>query len=336
MTWPFENDTSAITKKIAKNDIDKNRVKKVFSLTTIVFATALLMMLIMFESGYETTKDRMAEGQPQVVFYDLSQQQIELLYSEENIESIKVTETENGYDASITIVDATKMTQYGFSSAVDNISSKYDIHHVTRNDLFMDSLPNGGLLNQKNMVLMGVAIFIIIVSALVIYNVFYLSVVNQVRQFGQLRTVGMTQQQTKKIMRYERKFLCRIGVPIGLLIGDLAGYLLQPDGWDWIAAVVWGIIISVIINFVVKVSLNRPTKIALSISPILSSKYMMERFDCKVTNKEKRKLSSLGLAIISITSHWKSILVSVLSLGLSGLLFVLAATYTASIIQSLL
>ena len=49
MTWPFENDTSAITKKIAKNDIDKNRVKKVFSLTTIVFATALLMMLIMFE-----------------------------------------------------------------------------------------------------------------------------------------------------------------------------------------------------------------------------------------------------------------------------------------------
>ena len=308
MTWPFENDTSAITKKIAKNDIDKNRVKKVFSLTTIVFATALLMMLIMFESGYETTKDRMAEGQPQVVFYDLSQQQIELLYSEENIESIKVTETENGYDASITIVDATKMTQYGFSSAVDNISSKYDIHHVTRNDLFIDSLPNGGLLNQKNMVLMGVAIFIIIVSALVIYNVFYLSVVNQVRQFGQLRTVGMTQQQTKKIIRYERKILCRIGVPIGLLIGGLAGYLLQPDGWDWIAAVFWGIIISLIINFVVKVSLNRPTKIALSISPILSSKYMMERFDCKVTNKEKRKLSSLGLAIISITSHWKSIL----------------------------
>ena len=200
MTWPFENDTSAITKKIAKNDIDKNRVKKVFSLTTIVFATALLMMLIMFESGYETTKDRMAEGQPQVVFYDLSQQQIELLYSEENIESIKVTETENGYDASITIVDATKMTQYGFSSAVDNISSKYDIHHVTRNDLFMDSLPNGGLLNQKNMVLMGVAIFIIIVSALVIYNVFYLSVVNQVEMSRNVQS-GNTQNLKSTVIQ---------------------------------------------------------------------------------------------------------------------------------------
>lgn len=140
----------------------------------------------------------------------------------------------------------------------------------------------------------------------------------------------MADKSKAKVIK-KLKILCRIGVPIGLLIGGLAGYLLQPDGWDWIAAVFWGIIISLIINFVVKVSLNRPTKIALSISPILSSKYMMERFDCKVTNKEKRKLSSLGLAIISITSHWKSILVSVLSLGLSGLLFVLAATYTASI-----
>lgn len=68
MTWPFENNTNAITKKIAKNDIDKNRVKKVFSLTTIVFATALLMMLVMFESGYETTKDRMAEGNHKLFF----------------------------------------------------------------------------------------------------------------------------------------------------------------------------------------------------------------------------------------------------------------------------
>jgi len=28
MTWPFENDTSAITKKIAKNDIDKTELKR--------------------------------------------------------------------------------------------------------------------------------------------------------------------------------------------------------------------------------------------------------------------------------------------------------------------
>ena len=68
MTWPFENDTSAITKKIAKNDIDKNRVKKGFSLTTIVFATALLMMLIMFESGYETTKIEWQKGSHKLFF----------------------------------------------------------------------------------------------------------------------------------------------------------------------------------------------------------------------------------------------------------------------------
>ena len=51
----------------------------------------------------------------------------------------------------------------------------------------------------------------------------------------------------------------------------------------------------------------------------------------RLLTKKNENYLLLGLAIISITSHWKSILVSVLSLGLSGLLFVLAATYTASI-----
>ena len=47
MTWPFENDTSAITKKIAKNDIDKNRVKKGFSLTTIVFESSPILLVFL-------------------------------------------------------------------------------------------------------------------------------------------------------------------------------------------------------------------------------------------------------------------------------------------------
>ena len=215
-----------------------------------------------------------------------------------------------------------------FSSAVDNISSKYDIHHVTRNDLFMDSLPNGGLLNQKNMVLIGVGnlhyncecfsnlqcfLFICCKSGAAIWAASY------------CRNDTAANKENHPLRK--KIFMQNWGSDWSTNWWP-CWIFVATDGWDWIAAVVWGIIISVIINFVVKVSLNRPTKIALSISPILSSKYMMERFDCKVTNKEKRKLSSLGLAIISITSHWKSILVSVLSLGLSGLLFVLAATYT--------
>ena len=219
MTWPFENDTSAITKKIAKNDIDKNRVKKVFSLTTIVFATALLMMLVMFESGYETTKDRMAEGQPQVVFYDLSQQQIELLYSEENIESIKVTETENGYDASITIVDATKMTQYGFSSAVDNISSKYDIHHVA-------IASKEATIRQVGISIIGVTLFLLLFSIITFASTIITNIATKKREYAMFQSIGMTRKQTEKMALCESCVLAIGSLILTLILGIILGQIL--------------------------------------------------------------------------------------------------------------
>ena len=176
MPMPFEYDTKSMVRKIAKNDISKNRVKKLFSIITISLATALLMTLTLFESGYEISKDRLAAGQPQVIFSNVSREQADLLRSDEHIETITVTDAENGYDVQATIVDAAKMTQYGFSTVVNKVASQYSIRRVIKNELFMDSLPDGGMLNQKNAIIVGISIFIILVSALVIYNIFYLSI----------------------------------------------------------------------------------------------------------------------------------------------------------------
>lgn len=330
MVLPFEKSTNSI-KQIARNDISKNKIRKVFSIITISLATALIMALAMFESGYEISKDRLAAGQPQVIFSEVSEQQVGLLRSDEHIETIAVTDSKNGYDAQVTIIDATKMTQYGFSTVVNKIAAEYSIRHVIKNELFMDSLPDGGLLNQNNAIIVGISIFVIFVSALVIYNIFYLSITNQVQQFGQLRTIGMTQKQIKMVIRHERKRLCRVSIPVGLLIGGFIGYLLQPNGWDWGRAITLSVLIALIITFVVKISLNKPAKVASSISPISSSKYVGSMNNYSTPHKLKRKLSPLGISVISITANWKKEIVSLLSLGLCGFLFVLAATYSASI-----
>lgn len=202
---------------------------------------------------------------------------------------------------------------------------------VIKNELFMDSLPDGGLLNQKNAIIVAIFFFVIFISAMMIYNIFYLSITNQVQQFGQLRTIGMTQKQIKTIIRYERKRLCRISIPIGLFIGGFIGYLLQPNGWDWRYAIILSVLIALIITFVVKISLSKPAKVASSISPISSSKYIGGMNNYSAPHKLKRKLSPLGLSMISIMANWKKEIVSLLSLGLCGLLFVLASTYSASI-----
>ena len=331
MTWLFDNDTKNIVKTIARNDITKNRNKKIFSIITISLATALLMTLAMFESGYEISKDRQTVGQPQVIFSEVSDQQVSWLRSDEHIETIIVTDTQKGHDAQVTIIDATKMTQYGFTTVVNKIASQYNIRRVIKSELFMDSLPDGGLLNQKNTIIVVISFFVVFVSALVIYNVFYLSVINQIQQFGQLRTIGMTQKQIKTVIRYERKHLCKISIPVGLLIGGFIGYLLQPKGWDWGRAIILSLLIAFAITFVVKISLSKPAKVASSISPINSSKYIGSMNSYNVSHKLKRRLSPLGLSMISITANWKKEMVSLLSLGLCGVLFVLAATYSASI-----
>ena len=47
MTWPFENDTSAITKKLALKSIKADRQKLLYTSFTIAIAVSLIMTLSM-------------------------------------------------------------------------------------------------------------------------------------------------------------------------------------------------------------------------------------------------------------------------------------------------
>ena len=42
MTWPFENDTSTIIKKLAKADLKEHRLKTLITAIIIVIATCLM------------------------------------------------------------------------------------------------------------------------------------------------------------------------------------------------------------------------------------------------------------------------------------------------------
>ena len=68
-------------------------------------------------------------------------------------------------------------------------------------------------------------------SGIVIYSIFYISVASNIRNYGQLRTIGTTKRQIKKMVYREGKLLAAIGIPIGLIVGNIIGYFLIPDGW---------------------------------------------------------------------------------------------------------
>ena len=57
-------------------------------------------------------------------------------------------------------------------------------------------------------------------SGIVIYSIFYISVASSIRNYGQLRTIGTTKRQIKKMVYREGKLLAAIAIPIGLVTGD--------------------------------------------------------------------------------------------------------------------
>ena len=63
---------------------------------------------------------------------------------------------------------------------------------------------------------------------LLIYNVFDMGVTNDVRQYGLLRTIGMTPKQVKGLVRKQAMYLFLIGTPIGVLLGILLGKGMLP------------------------------------------------------------------------------------------------------------
>ena len=46
MTWPFENDTSAVVKRISNRSISANRKRNLFTIVTIALAAALLLAIM--------------------------------------------------------------------------------------------------------------------------------------------------------------------------------------------------------------------------------------------------------------------------------------------------
>ncbi|HQQ89690.1 MAG TPA: FtsX-like permease family protein, partial [Oscillospiraceae bacterium] len=70
---------------------------------------------------------------------------------------------------------------------------------------------------------------IVLTGYLIIYNIFQISVSNDIRFYGLLKTIGTTGRQLRRIIRRQALTLCVIGIPAGLILGWLVGRALSPS-----------------------------------------------------------------------------------------------------------
>ena len=173
---------------------------------------------------------------------------------------------------------------------------------------------------------------------LIIYNIFQISVIQDIQSYGQLKTLGTTRRQIKKIINKQALLLSAIGIPIGLIIGFFIGRALVPalmNGTTYTSDA--GVVVTVnplifmgsaIFAFVtVYISVRKPAKIAGTISPIEAVRYTEN--DAGAFQAKKRldvKKSTSGakihrMALANLGRNRKRTILVIVSMTLSLVLF---------------
>ena len=305
MTLPFENNTTQVVKRLAKNSLKSGKLRNILIVLAIALSVALMSGLALYIASMETSNSRQLNNLQQVFFYDITETQCDMLRQDSRISEIRVTkygkrsEIENyiiwpmyieqseGKIQSVEIseghypiaenevaVDQSYLERIGenlsigdtisFSfydgtqetfvlSGLTNTGSTSDVYPIyfseqyaeTGNQLkdtlfvaaaqiqgakamtadeFLDTIhaigsdcgidrpsigENSGFVqsltfNPKNMLIaLCIGLVVMLAGVVVIYSIFYISIVNRIQYFGQLRTIGTTEKQIKRIVNRE-------------------------------------------------------------------------------------------------------------------------------------
>lgn len=234
------------------------------------------------------------------------------------------------YEVYVRLCDAESLGAEGCKERIYLIGSDAGIERkdVSPSRAFLESLSP----DTQLVMLYGILGAVILLACiLVIYGVFYLSVIGRIHQFGQLRTIGMTKKQIKKFISREGGILYLCSAPVGIAIGGIAGYLMIPDGFSIKNSLMIVSLVSASVCLVTMISIRKPARIAAAVSPMEALRYVPQEGMKKAANKKMcRSLTPTGLGVINFSKNRKKAVVTFASLALGGILFMTAATYLSS------
>lgn len=197
----------------------------------------------------------------------------------------------------------------------------------------------GELLGNPALLLSGLAgiLLIMVTGYLIIYNIFQISVIQDIQSYGQLKTLGTTSRQIRRLIGRQSLRLSAIGIPIGLLAGFLIGKALIPflmNGTVYSAEA--GVKVSAnpfiflgaaaFAFLTVWLSVRKPAKIAGFVSPIEAVRCTESDVGAFRRKGEASKKSTGGakiyrMALSNLGRNRKRTLLVILSMTLSLVLF---------------
>ena len=180
-------------------------------------------------------------------------------------------------------------------------------------------------------------LLIIFTGYLIIYNVFQISVVNDIRFYGLLKTIGTTGKQIKSILRRQTLMLCLFGIPLGWICGWFIGTWLcpvilrqlngvMPDTVSVSPLIFIGS--AVFALFTVLLSCARPGRIAAKVSPVEAVRYTEGSNSSKKQKKGSQRGSVFHMAWANLGRSKGKTIVTILSLTLAVVLLQMTTAFT--------
>ncbi len=432
MTWPFENDTSAVEKKLATRSMKADKRRSIFVIITIALAVCLMGTLCFVYSSEQLQTLEHIQGQYQAGCSGITYAEIEKLAETGRFEKWGYT-ADNGsiryQDGVLNIsfvdpelmdlmgygeitgsypqtehelcVERAFLTYFGFSEeigqtvtlnlgdgeknytitgiletennsriftiwisessiSIDENPAPYELYFRFAKNQMTDveqlrldieaffeemGIPADRTFYSSNyfgmvelylgndMEIYLLAIFIALICAIVIYNIFYISVMGKLREYGRLKVLGTTSRQLKRIVKRERRFFIVVSLPVGLLIAAGITWAIVPGYWSWSDNLKYAIVISLLTYLVILIATRTPLNMTGQVSAIeaIRTTAYSEQQSRSVSRQLYRRLTIPRLAWMNFSRNRKKAIVTTLSLGLTGILLLCISAYANSV-----
>ena len=159
-----------------------------------------------------------------------------------------------------------------------------------------------------------------------IQSIFRISINDKIKSYGQLRTIGATKKQIKRIVKKERNQLGVLGSIIGMILGVILSFIIFPKGFS-VSGYLGCILLTIVFCWItICIAVHKPIKLAASISPIEAVRFMVEQKSKIHIRKKNKKLTPVSMGMMNFKRDWKKTFSIVFSLSLSGILLLVISS----------
>ena len=227
---------------------------------------------------------------------------------------------------------------------LNQILADHGYQSETAGDDYIDTGVNWGYTgaqlsdNLDPIVVIAIAamlLLIIFTGYLIIYNVFQISVMGDIRFYGLLKTIGTTPRQLGWIIRQQALTLSLAGIPLGLIAGWFIGGQITPAIVSQLEGIVPMTSVSPVIFLgaalfslvTVLLSCRKPGRVAARVSPIEAVRYTEGGTIKRKQKKGRKGVSLLSMAWANLGRSRGKTAVTVTSLSLAVVLLTVTVNF---------